>query len=377
VDDKKFTIGILTSGGDSPGMNPCIRAAVRAAAANNAQVIGVMNGYEGLINGEFRPLGARDVGGILQRGGTILQTRRSLRFLEKHYQREAIRNMNSAGMDGLIVIGGEGSLKGAHALAEQGVKVIGLPGSIDNDIWGTDTAIGVDTAMNTIMEAVDKLRDAASSHGRAFLVETMGRGCGYLAVMAGIVTGAEMILIPEVPVTVEEVAKSVDDAYTRGKTHAIIIVAEGASVKIADLAKALNDMDVGFSTRVTILGHIQRGGSPTAYAPRRPGGGGHPGRRDRRDGRRAGTRPRPRSIDRGDQQNAPGPPGIYPDGPYPGPLTHASLQTCSPWLRQRRARLRPPAGAQIRRPRIGLRHQLHRDRHRHRAARHCRGPGRA
>jgi 6-phosphofructokinase 1 len=265
VDDKKFTIGILTSGGDSPGMNPCIRAAVRAAAANNAQVIGVMNGYEGLINGEFRPLGARDVGGILQRGGTILQTRRSLRFLEKHYQREALRNMNSAGMDGLIVIGGEGSLKGAHALAEQGVKVIGLPGSIDNDIWGTDTAIGVDTAMNTIMEAVDKLRDTASSHGRAFLVETMGRGCGYLAVMAGIVCGAEMILIPEVPVTVEEVAKSVDDAYTRGKTHAIIIVAEGASVKIADLAKALNDMDVGFSTRVTILGHIQRGGSPTAY----------------------------------------------------------------------------------------------------------------
>jgi 6-phosphofructokinase 1 len=265
MDDKKFTIGLLTSGGDAPGMNTCIRAVVRAAAVSNANVIGVMNGYEGLINGEFRPLGARDVGGILQRGGTILQTRRSLRFLEKHYQREAIRNMNSAGMDGLIVIGGEGSLKGAHALAEQGVKVVGLPGSIDNDIWGTDTAIGVDTAMNTIMDAVDKLRDTASSHGRAFLVETMGRGSGYLAVMAGIVGGAEMILIPEVPVTVEEVAKAVDDAYTRGKSHAIIIIAEGASVKTADLAKALDDMDVGFTTRVTILGHIQRGGSPTAY----------------------------------------------------------------------------------------------------------------
>jgi 6-phosphofructokinase 1 len=265
MDDKKFTIGLLTSGGDAPGMNTCIRAVVRAAAVSNANVIGVMNGYEGLINGEFRPLGARDVGGILQRGGTILQTRRSLRFLEKHYQREAIRNMNSAGMDGLIVIGGEGSLKGAHALAEQGVKVVGLPGSIDNDIWGTDTAIGVDTAMNTIMDAVDKLRDTASSHGRAFLVETMGRGSGYLAVMAGIVGGAEMILIPEVPVTVEEVAKAVDDAYTRGKSHAIIVIAEGASVKTADLAKALDDMDVGFTTRVTILGHIQRGGSPTAY----------------------------------------------------------------------------------------------------------------
>jgi 6-phosphofructokinase 1 len=265
MDDKKYTIGILTSGGDSPGMNPCIRAVVRAAAVSNAQVIGVMNGFEGLINAEFRSLGARDVGGILQRGGTILQTRRSTRFLEKHYQREAIRNMNAAGMDGLIVIGGEGSLKGAHALAEQGIRVIGLPGSIDNDIWGTDSAIGVDTAMNTIMDAVDKLRDTASSHGRAFLVETMGRGSGYLAVMAGIVCGAEMILIPEVPVTVEEVAKAVDDAYTRGKSHAIIIVAEGASVKTADLAKALDDMDVGFSTRVTILGHIQRGGSPTAY----------------------------------------------------------------------------------------------------------------
>ncbi len=265
MDDKTFTIGLLTSGGDSPGMNPCIRAVVRTAAAHNAQVIGIMDGYEGLINGEFRPLGPRDVGGIMQRGGTILQTRRSKRFMEKNYQREAIRNMNGAGMDGLIVIGGEGSLKGAHTLAEQGVKVVGVPGSIDNDIWGTDMAIGVDTAMNTIMDAVDKLRDTASSHGRAFLVEVMGRGCGYLAVLAGIVCGAEMVLTPESPVTVKEVAKAVEDAYLRGKTHAIIIVAEGASVKVVDLAKAMDEMDVGFNTRVTILGHIQRGGSPTAF----------------------------------------------------------------------------------------------------------------
>jgi 6-phosphofructokinase 1 len=265
MDEKEFTIGLLTSGGDSPGMNPCIRAVVRTAAAHNARVIGIMDGYEGLINGEFRPLGPRDVGGIMQRGGTILQTRRSKRFLEKNYQREAIRNMNGAGMDGLIVIGGEGSLKGAHVLAEQGIKVVGVPGSIDNDIWGTDMAIGVDTAANTIMEAVDKLRDTASSHGRAFLVEVMGRGCGYLAVLAGIVCGAEMVLTPESPDTVEEVAKAIEGAYTRGKTHAIIIVAEGASVKVVDLAKALDDMDVGFTTRVTILGHIQRGGSPTAF----------------------------------------------------------------------------------------------------------------
>jgi 6-phosphofructokinase 1 len=263
--DKDFTIGILTSGGDSPGMNPCIRAVVRTASASNAQVMGVMDGYEGLINSEFRPLGVRDVGGILQRGGTILQTRRSARFLERHYQREAIRNMNSVGMDGLIVVGGEGSLKGAHALAGQGLKVVCIPASIDNDVWGTDMSIGVDTAMNTIVEAVDKLRDTASSHGRAFLIETMGRGCGYLAVMAGIACGAEMVLIPEVPVTVEEVAKAVEDAYRRGKTHAIIVVAEGASVKTTELAAALDAKDVGFTTRVTILGHIQRGGSPTAF----------------------------------------------------------------------------------------------------------------
>jgi len=265
LNEKPATIGVMTSGGDSPGMNPCIRAVVRTASANNVQVLGIMDGYEGLINAEFRPLGVRDVGGILQRGGTILQTQRSLRFHEKRYQREAIRNMNSAGMDGLIVIGGEGSLKGAHALAEQDVRVVAVPASIDNDIWGTNMAIGVDTAMNTIMEAVDKLRDTASSHSRAFLIETMGRGCGYLAVMAGIVCGAEMVLIPEVPVTVEEVAKAVDEAYMRGKKHCIIIVAEGASVKVSDLAKALDDMDVGFTTRVTILGHIQRGGSPTAF----------------------------------------------------------------------------------------------------------------
>jgi 6-phosphofructokinase 1 len=265
MDDKKITIGLLTSGGDSPGMNPCIRAVVRAAAAHNAQVIGILDGYEGLINGEFQPLGPRDVGGILQRGGTILQTRRSSRFLEKNYQREAIRNMNGAGMDGLIVIGGEGSLKGAHMLAEQGIKVVGVPGSIDNDIWGTDMAIGVDTAMNTIMDAVDKLRDTASSHGRAFLVEVMGRGCGYLAVLAGIVSGAEMVLTPESPATVEDVAKAVEDSYLRGKRHAIIIVAEGASIKVVNLAKAMDEMDVGFTTRVTILGHIQRGGSPTAF----------------------------------------------------------------------------------------------------------------
>lgn len=263
--NKPFTIGLLTSGGDAPGMNACIRAVVRTGIANNCRVLGISNGYDGLINGEFRQLGPRDVGGILQRGGTILQTRRSELFREARGQREAIRRMNEAGIDGLVVIGGDGSLNGAYALHQQGIKVIGIPGSIDNDIWGTNIAIGVDTAMNTIMDAVDKLRDTASSHGRAFLVETMGRGSGYLAVMAGIVCGAEIVLIPEVPVSVEEVADAIEDAYRRGKTHAIIINAEGSGHQTTELAKALDDMDVGFKTRVTILGHIQRGGSPTAY----------------------------------------------------------------------------------------------------------------
>lgn len=259
-----FTLGVLTSGGDAPGMNAAIRAVVRTALANQARVIGIANGFEGLVNGEFRPMGARDVGGILQRGGTILQTRRSKRFVEAKGQREAIRHMNEAGMNGVIVIGGDGSLRGAHALAQQGMKVVGIPASIDNDIWGTDISIGVDTALNTIMEAVDKLRDTASSHSRAFLIETMGRNSGYLAVMAGIVCGAEIVLVPEAPITVEEVAQLVEDAYRRGKTHAIIIVAEGASIRTTDLARIIDEMDVGFKTRVTILGHIQRGGRPTA-----------------------------------------------------------------------------------------------------------------
>jgi 6-phosphofructokinase 1 len=262
---KPFTIGVLSSGGDAPGMNAAIRSVVRAAMSKDASVLGILNGFEGLINGEFRPLGARDVGGIMQRGGTILQTRRSERFRDAKGQREAIRRMNEAGMAGLIVIGGDGSLRGAHILASQGIKVVGVPASIDNDIWGSDMAIGVDTALNTIMEAVDKLRDTASSHSRAFLVETMGRNSGYLAVMAGIVCGAEIVLMPEVPTSVDEVAHAVEDAYRRGKNHAIIMVAEGASLRTTELARMIDEMDVGFTTRVTILGHIQRGGSPSAF----------------------------------------------------------------------------------------------------------------
>lgn len=264
-ESKVTTIGVMTSGGDAPGMNPCVRAIVRTAITRGLKVYGIIGAYDGLIHGNFQELGLRDVGGIMQRGGTILQTRRSMEFLETVGQREAIRQINNAGIDGLVVIGGDGSLTGANKLVEQGIKVVGIPGSIDNDIVGTDMCIGVDTAINTIMDAVDKLRDTASSHNRAFLVETMGRRCGYLAVMAGVICGAEMVLIPEEEVQTKDVVKAIGDAYLRGKSHAIIIVAEGYKTNINDLANLIEKADVGFTTRVTILGHIQRGGKPSAY----------------------------------------------------------------------------------------------------------------
>ena len=265
MNQKPLTIGIITSGGDAPGMNSCIRAVAREAAANNSRVLGINNGYDGLINGQFQALGPREVGGILHRGGTILQTRRSDAFRERSGQQKAICTMKEADIDALVVIGGDGSLTGAHMLAQEGVPVVGVPASIDNDIWGTNMSVGVDTATNTIMEAVDKLRDTALSHGRTFIVETMGHGCGYLALMAGIVCGAEMVLIPEVPVTIEEVMETLDSAYRREKTYLIVVVAEGSTISANELLKVLNEKRVGFEARATILGHIQRGGSPTAF----------------------------------------------------------------------------------------------------------------
>jgi len=258
-------IAVLTSGGDAPGMNPCIRAVVRSALAKGIQVAGIQGGYEGLIQGNFETMGARDVGGILQRGGTILQTARSKEFRERQGQMKAIRQLNNENIDGLVVIGGDGSINGAQKLVEQGVRVIAIPASIDNDIYGTDMCIGVDTALNTIVDAIDKLRDTASSHSRAFLVETMGRSSGYLAIHAGIVVGAEMVLIPEIPFTVDEIASIVDNAYLRGKNHAIIVAAEGAKPSVNELAAMIEERNLGFHVRVTILGHIQRGGRPTAF----------------------------------------------------------------------------------------------------------------
>lgn len=246
-------------------MNPCLRAVVRTALAHRVEVMGIRQGFEGLLQGDMTLLRAREVGGILQRGGTFLHTARCPEFFEESGRRAALQVLEASGIEGAIVIGGDGSMRGANALHRLGFPTVGIPASIDNDIWGTNMSLGVDTALNTIMEAVDKLRDTASSHRRAFLIETMGRRCGYLALMAGVICGAEVILIPEKEVRLEEIAAAIEDAYARGKTHAIIVAAEGAALKAAEVSDQLNALKVGFDTRVTILGHVQRGGSPTAF----------------------------------------------------------------------------------------------------------------
>jgi 6-phosphofructokinase 1 len=258
-------IGVLTSGGDAPGMNACVRAVVRTATFHGIEVMAIHEGYQGMIRGEIKLMTTRDVGGIIQQGGTILQTARSQEYRTKQGQREAVRELNENGIDGVVVIGGDGSLNGASVLASYGIRVIGIPASIDNDIYGTEMCIGVDTALNTIIHAIDQLRDTASSHNRAFLVETMGRNCGYLAQVSAIISGAEMVLIPGVEVDIKSVAKLIEDSYIKGKNHAIIVVAEGAPLGATEISQQLKDLDVGFHTRVTILGHIQRGGRPSAF----------------------------------------------------------------------------------------------------------------
>lgn len=265
--DTLKRIGVLTSGGDGPGLNPCIRAVVRTSIHYGIQIMGIRRGFAGLIDGEMEEMSLRSVGGIIGRGGTILGTTRCPEFMLPQSQREAIRRLNQLDINGLVVIGGNGSLAGALKLYEAGVQVVGLPGTIDNDLGGTDITIGVDTALNTILGAIDKIKDTASSHQRAFLIETMGRDCGYLALMSGIAGGAELVLIPEVETSLEDVAKALNDAYVRGKTHCIIMVAEGWKPGLVVLAEYLkaHETGSGFQARTTVLGYVQRGGQPSAY----------------------------------------------------------------------------------------------------------------
>jgi 6-phosphofructokinase 1 len=259
-------IAVLTSGGDAPGMNAAVRAVTRTAINKGAEVFGVQLGYQGLIDGIMTPLSARDVAGIIQRGGTILGSARCEEFKTPKGQREAIRNLNKHGIEGLVVIGGNGSQTGANALAQQGFPVVGVASTIDNDLYGSDITIGVDTALNIVLEAIDRLKVTASSHHRAFVVEVMGRQCGYLALMAGIAGGAETIVIPEAEMEPELIAADIARAYDLGKAHAIIVVAEGAksNAKVLEEFFAEHQERLGFLVRTTILGHVQRGGTPSA-----------------------------------------------------------------------------------------------------------------
>jgi 6-phosphofructokinase 1 len=260
-------IAILTSGGDAPGMNAALRAATRASIGHGWEVFGVRNGYDGLLADEMDPLTARDVGGIIHRGGTVLGSARCAEIREPEGRAKALKNLSARGIDALIVIGGNGSQTASCMLAKEGLAVMGVASTIDNDVYGTDVTIGVDTAVNITLEAIDRLRTTGSSLGRAFLVETMGRNCGYIALMAGIAGGAEVIVTPEHPVEPHVVADLLRAAHDRGKTHAIAVVAEGSRHDAQALMQHFDEHQdtIGFELRVTTLGHVVRGGVPTAF----------------------------------------------------------------------------------------------------------------
>lgn len=261
-------IAVLTSGGDAPGMNAAIRAVVRAGLDQGWEVHGVRSGYAGLIAGELTPLQARDVGGIIQQAGTFLGSARCLEFRTDEGKAKALNVLTQAGIDGLVVIGGNGSQTGAHALSALGFPVVGVASTIDNDLYGSEITIGVDTALNIALEAIDRLKATASSHRRGFLVEVMGRDCGYLALMAGIAGGAEAVVIPERELDLDELAQEIRSCYyERKKLHALVVVAEGATYNAARLVQHFKEHRerLGFDLRATILGHVQRGGAPGAF----------------------------------------------------------------------------------------------------------------
>ena len=259
---KIRTIGVLTSGGDAPGMNPAIRAVVRVGAYHGLRVMGIRRGYNGLINGEMDEMQPRDVSNILQRGGTILQTARCLEFKEEEGVKKGVEIAKVFGLDGLVVIGGDGSFRGAKDLCAHGLPTIAVPGTIDNDIDCSEYTVGYDTCLNTVKDAVDKIRDTTASHERCSVIEVMGRAAGYIAVQAGIACGADVILVPEAEWNFDEdVLRPILEGKSKGKRHSIVLVAEGIG-GVIEMAKEI-EAKTGIESRATILGHVQRGGSPT------------------------------------------------------------------------------------------------------------------
>ncbi|RLD18862.1 MAG: 6-phosphofructokinase [Caldiserica bacterium] len=256
-------IAVLTSGGDAPGMNAAIRSVVRVGYVRGVEVIGIYRGYRGLLEKDFRQMLPRDVSGILEKGGTVLKTSRTIEFKEEKKQLRAIKNMKKKGIEGLIVIGGNGSQAGSLALLKKGFPTMGIASTIDNDLWGTDYTIGFDTAVNTAIGAIDKIRDTAESHDRTFIVEVMGRDTGFIAVDAGIAGGADIILVPEVKFNINEIVYDIKNGMKKKKMHHLIVCAEGA-IHARDLGKIIQER-INIDVRVAVLGHIQRGGSPTRF----------------------------------------------------------------------------------------------------------------
>ncbi|WP_294143053.1 6-phosphofructokinase [uncultured Sanguibacteroides sp.] len=260
-------IGVLTSGGDAPGMNAAIRAVVRAAIFNGCEAYGIYDGYEGLISGNVRRLQSHDVSNIIQRGGTILKTARSEAFRTPEGRTRAYECLKKHGMDALVVIGGDGTFSGAREMIqEHDVPIVGIPGTIDNDLYGTDYTIGYDTAVNTVVEAVDKIRDTASAHNRLFFIEVMGRDAGFIALRSAVATGAEAVLVPEIKTDLDALNQYLEHDYKPHKSSGIVIVAEGEKSGGAyTIAEKISQKHPDYDVRVTVLGHIQRGGSPSAF----------------------------------------------------------------------------------------------------------------
>jgi len=267
MNDKIKSIGVLTSGGDAPGMNAAIRAVVRTALYHDLKVFGIKQGYHGLVFNKIQEMRSQDVAAIIQRGGTILRTARCKEFMTEEGMQKAYDNIKKNEIDALIVIGGDGSFRGATEFSNRfKIPVVGIPGTIDNDIYGTDVTIGYDTALNTVVEAVDKIRDTASSHDRMFFIEVMGRDAGFLTLRAGLACGAEAILIPEVESDINKFVEYLENCYRRKKSSNIILVAEGEKEGGAfEVVRKLKPYLEGYDVRVSVLGHIQRGGSPSAY----------------------------------------------------------------------------------------------------------------